>query len=112
MCPRPPAHFREFAHGALDRGVDVIHGHSAHIFQGIEVFDGKPIEQTVIGYVFQNYREALFPWKRALDNITYPLRLAGKSSAECAARAEEVIQAFDIKFDLHRPTSSRAGSSS
>ncbi|PYM13046.1 MAG: nitrate ABC transporter ATP-binding protein [Candidatus Rokuibacteriota bacterium] len=69
---------------------------------GTVLFDGKPIEQTVIGYVFQNYREALFPWKRALDNITYPLRLAGKSSAQCAARAEEVIQAFDIKFDLHR----------
>ena len=69
---------------------------------GTVLFDGKPIERTVIGYVFQNYREALFPWKRALDNIKYPLRLAGKSPAECEARAAELVQAFDIKFDLHR----------
>ena len=69
---------------------------------GTVLFDGKPIERTVIGYVFQNYREALFPWKRALDNIKYPLRLAGQSPAECEARATELVQAFDIKFDLHR----------
>jgi NitT/TauT family transport system ATP-binding protein len=69
---------------------------------GTVLFDGKPIERTVIGYVFQNYREALFPWKRALDNIKYPLRLAGKSPAECEARAAELVQAFDITFDLHR----------
>lgn len=69
---------------------------------GSVLFDGKVLEQTVIGYVFQNYREALFPWKRAIDNIKYPLRLAGKSKAECEARAEELVQTFDIKFDLHR----------
>ena len=27
------------------------------------------------GYVFQNYREALFPWLRAFDNIAYPLKM-------------------------------------
>jgi poly-gamma-glutamate synthesis protein (capsule biosynthesis protein) len=43
MRLRPPPHFREFARGALERGVDLIHGHSAHIFQGIEVHKGKPI---------------------------------------------------------------------
>lgn len=32
----PPQEFREFARGALDLGVDIVHGHSAHIFQGIE----------------------------------------------------------------------------
>jgi len=56
----------------------------------------------VIGYVFQNYREALFPWKRAIDNIKYPLRLAGRSAAECDARAEELVASFDIRFDLRR----------
>lgn len=65
-------------------------------------FDGKPLEQTVVGYVFQNYREALFPWRRAIDNIKYPLKLARKSKGECDARAEELVQTFDIRFDLHR----------
>jgi ABC-type taurine transport system ATPase subunit len=29
--------------------------------------------------VFQNYREALFPWRRAIDNILYPLKFIGVS---------------------------------
>jgi NitT/TauT family transport system ATP-binding protein len=69
---------------------------------GEALFDGKTLHDTVIGYVFQNYREALFPWKRAIDNIKYPLRLAGRTRAECDARADELVASFDIKFDLHR----------
>jgi NitT/TauT family transport system ATP-binding protein len=69
---------------------------------GEALFDGKTLRDTVIGYVFQNYREALFPWKRAIDNIKYPLRLAGKSATECDARAEELVASFDIRFDLRR----------
>lgn len=43
MRLRPPAHFRRFARAALERGVDLVHGHSAHIFQGVEVYQAKPI---------------------------------------------------------------------
>ncbi|OFZ19077.1 MAG: hypothetical protein A2X94_10015 [Bdellovibrionales bacterium GWB1_55_8] len=43
MTERPPSAFQRFAHAAIERGVDVIHGHGAHIFQGVEVFRGKPI---------------------------------------------------------------------
>lgn len=35
---RPPREFRELAHRVVDAGVDILHGHSAHIFQGIEVY--------------------------------------------------------------------------
>lgn len=69
---------------------------------GEALFDGKTLSQTVIGYVFQNYRDALFPWKRAIDNIRYPLQIAGKSKGECEARTEELVQSFDIRFDLNR----------
>ena len=69
---------------------------------GEALFDGKRLRDTVIGYVFQNYREALFPWKRAIDNIKYPLKLAGRTAAECDARAEELVASFDIRFDLRR----------
>jgi len=34
----------------------------------------KPLSRIKFGYVFQNYREAMFPWLRAFDNIAYPLR--------------------------------------
>ena len=43
MRARPPGHFRQFARAALARGVDIVYGHSAHIFQGVEIVQGKPI---------------------------------------------------------------------
>ncbi len=72
-------------------------------FDGGEIlFEGKTIRETRIGYVFQNYREALFPWQRALDNIHYPLKLMGVPRAERNRRIEELVAGFDLKFDLHR----------
>jgi len=32
-----------FARWLVDRGVDVVHGHSAHVLQGVEVYRGRPI---------------------------------------------------------------------
>jgi len=36
MVLRPPSEFRRFAAMACGMGVDLVHGHSAHIFQGVE----------------------------------------------------------------------------
>jgi poly-gamma-glutamate capsule biosynthesis protein CapA/YwtB (metallophosphatase superfamily) len=43
MVQRPSVLFRQFAHAVIDRGADVYYGHSAHIFQGVEIYRGKPI---------------------------------------------------------------------
>ncbi len=43
MVLRPPEAFRRFARAVVDRGADVYYGHSAHVFQGVEVFRGRPI---------------------------------------------------------------------
>ncbi len=43
MRQRPNQEFINFAHAIIDSGVDIIHGHSAHIFQGIEVYHNKLI---------------------------------------------------------------------
>src|SRR6202035_4154491 len=59
--------------------------------RGQILFDGKTLKETVIGYVFQNYREALFPWLRAVDNIAYPLRRMGLGASEVKARVDELI---------------------
>ncbi|NBO81324.1 MAG: ATP-binding cassette domain-containing protein [Betaproteobacteria bacterium] len=72
------------------------------IDSGEILFDGKSLKDTTIGYVFQNYREALFPWWRTIDNIAYPLKLIGKSKAEVDRRVEELVDSFDVKFDLNR----------
>lgn len=39
----PRQEFQDFAHAVMDAGADIFHGHSAHIFQGIEIYGGKPI---------------------------------------------------------------------
>jgi poly-gamma-glutamate synthesis protein (capsule biosynthesis protein) len=39
----PSQDFRDFAHAVMDAGADIFHGHSAHVFQGIEVYKGKPV---------------------------------------------------------------------
>ena len=70
------------------------------IDSGQVLFDGKTLEQTKIGYVFQNYRDALFPWMTAWDNIAYPLKRLGMDKAQVQKRVEELIDLFEIKFNL------------
>ena len=43
MRLRPMSGFREFARAAVEAGVDVYVGHSAHVLQGIEMHRGRPI---------------------------------------------------------------------
>ena len=43
MVQRPKGIFRQFAHAVIDLGVDIYYGHSAHVFQGVEIYRGKPI---------------------------------------------------------------------
>ena len=47
MRQRPTQEFRDFAHAIIDAGVDILHGHSAHVFQGIEQYgDGLILYDT------------------------------------------------------------------
>ena len=43
MREKPSRAFIQFAHQMIDAGVDIFHGHSAHIFQGIEVYKNRLI---------------------------------------------------------------------
>ena len=70
--------------------------------RGQILINGKPIRRARIGYVFQNYRDSLFPWLSALENIAYPLQVKGVSERECKEKVEKLITAFDIKLDLKR----------
>jgi NitT/TauT family transport system ATP-binding protein len=66
------------------------------------LFDGKALKDTRIGYVFQNYRDALFPWITAWDNIAYPLKRAGMKPAQVKAKVDALVALFEIRFDLKR----------
>jgi len=69
---------------------------------GTILFGGKTLKETKIGYVFQNYREALFPWLRSIDNIEYPLKLAKLPKAERDAKVERLVTHLGVKIDLKR----------
>ncbi len=68
---------------------------------GEVLFDGKTLAKTTIGYVFQNYRDALFPWMTSWDNIAYPLKRSGMSKEKVRARVDELVALFEIKFNLN-----------
>ena len=69
---------------------------------GEVLFNGKPLHAIKFGYVFQNYREALFPWLRSFDNIEYPLKLMKLPKAERRARVERLVAHLGVKIDLRK----------
>lgn len=66
------------------------------------LFDGRNLKDVTIGYVFQNYRDALFPWMRIVENIEYPLAVRGMDKHQRRARVEELLEQFEVKFDIYR----------
>jgi len=75
------------------------------------LFDGQPISKIRFGYVFQNYREALFPWLRAFDNIGYPLKLMGLTKLTARRGSSGSLPNLGVKIDL-RPILSAVRDSS
>lgn len=43
MRQRPFSYFRKFARAVIEAGADSFFGHSAHLFQGIEIYQNRPI---------------------------------------------------------------------
>src|SRR5262249_37069064 len=66
------------------------------------LFDGKPLRDIKFGYVFQNYREALFHWLRAIRNIQDPLQLLKLPQAARRARTGRTAASLGVKIDLNR----------
>ena len=66
------------------------------------LFDGMLLSEIKFGYVFQNYREALFPWLRAFDNISYPLKVMKVPKAERKRRTEKLVAHLGVKIDLNK----------
>jgi NitT/TauT family transport system ATP-binding protein len=50
-------------------------------------------------YVWQNYRDALLPWKDVAENVGFPLKLAGVPRGERRDRVRELFREFDVKID-------------
>lgn len=63
-----------------------------------------------VGFVFQDYREGLLPWRTCLDNIAFPLELKGVSKKERHEQAKELVNELNIDIDLYsRPHMNSGG---
>jgi poly-gamma-glutamate capsule biosynthesis protein CapA/YwtB (metallophosphatase superfamily) len=94
MVEEPPASFREFGRWLVEAGVDVVHGHSAHVFQGVEVHEGRPILYDTGDFVddyavdpeLRNDRSFLFVLRMSDDGELLKLRLQPTEIRDCAVR--------------------------
>ena len=64
---------------------------------------GKDFRSARIGYVFQNYRDSLFPWMRALENIEYPLKVRGVAARAAARARRSVARGIRDQARSHAP---------
>ena len=67
---------------------------------GATTFQNEDSSGNNFGIVFQNYRDALLPWKNNLDNLCFPLELDGKPKKKRHTIAKELIQELHLKIDL------------
>lgn len=72
MRRSPSRRFREFAHAVIDYGVDVIHGHSAHVVQAIERY-GRGIILYDTGNFIDDYWK--FPFRRTIWSFIFLLHV-------------------------------------
>lgn len=69
--------------------------------KGQIIFDGG-ISSMKIGYVFQDYRNSLFPWLTVGDNLSFPLKVAGISERQRLLRIKSANERFGFKVSLKR----------
>ena len=79
-------------------------------YEGRVLVDGKVItgSHREIGMVFQE--ESIFPWRTTLDNVAFPLEVAGAPKAERHARAKELIKLVGLDgFENRYPAEMSGG---
>ena len=81
-----------------------------NISEGNLYLNGNPIKGTGRdrGVVFQ--QASLFPWRTAIDNITYGLELAGTPKQERLAKGRELLKLVGLEaFENHYPNQLSGG---
>jgi poly-gamma-glutamate capsule biosynthesis protein CapA/YwtB (metallophosphatase superfamily) len=74
MRTAPPSWFRHFAHGAIESGADIVHGHSAHVFQAVERYrDGVILYDT--GNFIDDYWK--FPFRQTFWSFIFLFEIDG-----------------------------------
>ena len=71
--------------------------------------EGLEDTKRKIGFVFQDYRRSLLPWRTVRENILFPLELQNLSSAERQRRLEELLSVVPLRLDLNQRVYSLSG---
>jgi poly-gamma-glutamate synthesis protein (capsule biosynthesis protein) len=110
--------FVDFAHAVIDAGADIFHGHSAHVFHGIEIYRGKPIlydtgdliNDYYVDRQYQNDQQLLFLIHATCGQIEqvelFPIRIhqlqlgraSGDTFDEIAERIDTLSQIFGTEM--------------
>jgi len=98
MVARPSQLFRQFARAIMEAGADIYYGHSAHVFQGIEIYQGRPILYDTGDFV-DDY--AVDPELRNDRSLLFYLRLTPKGV--------ERIELLPVKIDYCQVNLARDG---
>jgi NitT/TauT family transport system ATP-binding protein len=75
-----------------------------HLISGLETatsWYADVSKNTKTSYVFQDYRNALFPWMSIEENIWYPLLLQWYSHKEIATKIHNLVDVCKVTIDLH-----------
>src|SRR3989344_7326485 len=64
--------------------------------------NGKHSAEEKVGFVFQNYRDSLLPWKTNAENIAFPLELEGMKKKERVQKVKALLNKLDITLPLAR----------
>jgi poly-gamma-glutamate synthesis protein (capsule biosynthesis protein) len=103
MAFRPSKKFRRLAHAAIDMGWKILFGHSAHVFQGIEIYRGCPImyaagdlvDDYYVDPEFRNDHQLLFEMalgRTALQRIDlHPVFIADCRTQPASAHQSDYI---------------------
>ena len=88
MVKFPPSAFQAFARRLVDAGVDIVHGHSAHVFQGIEIYRKKIIFYDTGDFVDDYWvseaiDEQFIYWVRVRDGQLFEIELIPVKIDEC-----------------------------
>jgi NitT/TauT family transport system ATP-binding protein len=67
---------------------------------GTVAIGGQPPRESRIGYMFQDYRQTLLPWRSVLQNLTYPLALHHIAREERERRAMDLLGELSISLPL------------
>ncbi len=116
MVTEPPASFQAVGRWLVEEGVDLIHGHSAHVIQGIEVHDGVAIIYDAGDFVddyavddeLRNDRGFLFELSVTTDGTPTELRLLPTEIDDCAV-SEASPDAAEWSREVMRDRSSAFG---